>query len=184
MDTDKGPVADVVAKQKLRCVGSARPILNPDCRFQRHEILCGRCKRARVECYSVTPATRRPAASDRHPFRAPLSPRSTTTGSETLQNGGSPHDHQRHHSRRSNNDEESNRQTDDVDSLATLPATPSEWMIYSSAEDMSWNNLDPEPPIWTIDPDLNLSRESILDSLDNHRMTDPATPDMDKWSLG
>ena len=57
--TSRHGACDRCRGQKLRCVGSAQPIANPTSRVLRNAIPCDRCRRAKVDCYSVRPAPRR-----------------------------------------------------------------------------------------------------------------------------
>ncbi|OCK74420.1 hypothetical protein K432DRAFT_420312 [Lepidopterella palustris CBS 459.81] len=181
--------------QKLRCVGLANPIFNPGSRFQRNGIPCERCKRAKVECYSVRPAPRKVAVSDsshdkravgtqscpeRPPLvvqhqRSPVPSQSTNqavTGSKSPQNSQPINRPQRSNSANSHNGQQSHRQGQDVEPLSTLATPSSEWMTHLQDDDMDWNDVDLGTPIWMLDSDLNSCQDSVVDSLGDYSMVD------------
>ena len=157
----------------------SNPVFISDSRFQRNDIPCERCARAKVECYSVRPA-RRTVVSDRtrnkraigtrsYPVRPSpvtqqdnylvISPSASTKAVAEL----TPHPNVQplNPARESNManaySAESNRQTRETHTSSTMSTTSSEWVPYAQNDDIGWN-----------DSDLNFCQDPMMDSLGDH----------------
>lgn len=188
IDNRRRGACDRCRGQKLRCVGSANPIIISGSRFQRNEIPCERCKRAKVECYSAGPAPRRTVTSDKNrdkqttgprPERPPVhqsssifprSPNLAAPRAEQSSNSRPFNQPQRSISANLHDDQQSDLPCQNVDVSSAMPTASTEWMAYPPGDDMDWNDLNLETPIWMLDSDQNSRQDSVMDSLGAHDM--------------
>ena len=179
--------------QKLRCVGSGKPIFDSTSRFLRNEIPCDRCKRAKVDCYSVRPASRRPADSDRnldqrtntippssekssfsHHHRGSVSSRpksQVAIGPKPQQNDLLFSHPQRSNSVAPHSTKQNDRQSRDPDLQSTMPTISNEWMTYLHEDEMEGHDLGLETPPW-IESNLNTCQDPVTDEMGDHNMVD------------
>ena len=194
--------------QKLRCVGPAKPISNPGSRYQRNEIPCQRCKRAKAECYSVGPTPRRRPTLDRRHEDRVIDMRSRSevpsiisrqqrnslpaqsfagaaTGPVRAQNGQALNQAPQGSATSQDYDLQSYRPIPDVDTPSTMRTTSSDWTTYIQDDDMDWNDISLETRSQVLGADLTLGRGSAIDNSRNQNMIDiTANPTSVEWNSG
>jgi hypothetical protein len=181
--------------QKLRCVGMKNPIFKPGSRFQRSEVPCERCKKAKVVCFSVRRAPRRSLVSEggddqvtpliqqwspKRPSSLPQSPELSQSGSKTPQEDLFPAKNQLQQTISTGVDNRDDREplAGDTNTRSGTPATiSSEWLTYLHENDLGWSDIGMETPSsGMLDLDLGLyqTQESI-EGLSGgvHGMIDP-----------
>lgn len=189
--------------QKLRCVGAGKPILNSSSRLLRNEIPCDRCKRAKVECYSVRPAPRRGVGSNLkepmiatqpalersmsvHQHGSPVfsPPTGLVASAPKLHQNTLSFNHQRSDSVAAHSDLHTRRQSHDSDPLPAMPSISHEWMTYLHEHRMDGHGLGIEtPPL--IELDLNFGRDPAMDNLQEHNTIDLIHQDPpEEWNSG
>lgn len=161
--------------QKLRCVGAADPIVISGSRFQRNQTPCERCKRAKVDCYSVRPVSRRPGSGfDQSDERQ-------ANGSQANGIGPTP---QRSKCTATNpagvnhrlpepilvaesqpRYDSTSRDGLDVNISSMLPANSAEWAMYTHDEDhdMEVQELDLATPVWMLEQQRTTGQNACSD---------------------
>ena len=158
------------------------PVFISDSRFQRNEIPCERCARAKVECYSVRPArktvvsnrTRNRRATGTQSFPTRLSPVTQqenlsvicpSTNKSVAKLTPLSDVQLLNRARESNTanayNAESNRQARETHTSSTMSTMSSEWVPYAQNDGIGWN-----------DSDLNFCRDSMIDSLGDNSTVD------------
>jgi hypothetical protein len=156
--------------QKLRCTGAANPIPSPDSRYQRNQTPCARCRRAKVECFSVKPAPRRPAVSG--------------VRSDNAQQSLPPITHHQQHEADQERAIVDRQQKDRADVLPDSCAQESnavilqplhsmsdEWIMPFTNDGLACNDHGTATPSWA------LGSVTMMDNLGDHDMTDLTSRD-------
>ncbi|CAH0050843.1 unnamed protein product [Clonostachys solani] len=161
--------------QKLRCVGAADPMVISGSRFQRNQIPCERCKRAKVDCYSVRPVSRRPGAGfDQNEERQANGPQSNGIGPTTQPSQCTATNPAgvNHRPPEPIPVAESQQRCDgtyrdglDLNISSMLPTSSAEWAMYTHDEDhdMDVQDLDLATPVWMLDQQRNTGQNACSD---------------------
>jgi hypothetical protein len=166
--------------QKLRCTGAADPVPSSDSRCQRNRIPCARCQKAKVDCFSVKPAPRRPTVSHGNPTTRTKSATQSLSSTTYQRQGSSPRqldpnqdeafaDMHFHGHPNLLQDLQQARSLGGSNTVPTqaLSSMSDDWMMPFADNDLAHHGLRSTTPSWTIET------APVVDGSNDHLIAEP-----------
>jgi hypothetical protein len=176
--------------QKLRCTGAADPVPSSDSRCQRNRIPCARCQKAKVDCFSVKPAPRRPTVPHVSPTTRTNSATQSLASTEYQRQDSSPRQHDPnqdeafadmhchgHPNLLQDLQQARSLGRSNIVPTQALSSISDDWMMPITDNDLAHHGLRSTTPSWTIES------APVIDGSNDHPMAEPThRNDLVVWS--